>query len=82
MAATKTNPVHLVIQAAAGVILTGIGYHSLFKTDTDPNTLPAAVDHSVSSPIVQDQKDIVRALDTEAQNSSNKYWEIKKSSSH
>ncbi|KAL3139991.1 hypothetical protein ABBQ38_004277 [Trebouxia sp. C0009 RCD-2024] len=80
MAATKTNPVHLVLQAAAGVILAGVGYHSLFKSETDPGIRSEAADSSAGAPIVQDQKDTVRALDKEAQNSSNTYWDIKRSS--
>lgn len=59
--------------------LTGVGYYSLFKSDTDPNTHPAAADLSAALPTVQDQKDIVRAIDKEAQNSSNKFWDIRKS---
>ena len=66
------------VQAAAGVVLTGVGYYSLLKSDRDPNTLHETADHTTAAPIVPDQKEVVRALDDEAQNSSNKYWGIKK----
>ena len=67
------------VQAAAGVVLTGVGYYSLFKSDKDPNNLPATTSRSTLSPVVPDQEDVVRAIDKEAQKSSNNFWKIKKS---
>lgn len=106
MAATKTNPVHLVLQvsrpyrllgqylvpplcqhlpdcpnfaqAAAGVVLTGVGYYSLFKSDRDPNSLHTTADRTTVAPTLPDQTEVVRAIDEEAANSSNQYWGIKK----
>ena len=68
----------LFVQAAAGVVFTGVGYYSLFKSDKDPNNLPVSAGN-ITVPPVQDQEDVVRAIDKEAQNSSNKFWGVKKS---
>ena len=63
-------------QAATGVLLTGVGYFSLFKNDTEPKAALEARDASIS---VHETQDSVKALDKEAQNSSNKYWKTDKS---
>ena len=60
------------------MVLTGVGYYSLFKADKDPNNLPATAGHPTVSPVEPDQEDVVRAIDKEAQNSSNKYWGVQK----
>lgn len=79
MAATRTNPVHLVLQAVAGVALTTVGYYSLFREDSkhvDP------VESTVPQGTVirrNDQQHILSDLDREAQNTTNKIWQSKKS---
>ncbi|KAL0020786.1 hypothetical protein WJX79_002373 [Trebouxia sp. C0005] len=79
MAATRTNPVHLVLQAVAGVALTTLGYYSLLREDSkhaDP------VESIVPQNTVihrEDQQHIQSDLDREAQNTTNKIWQIKKS---
>ena len=103
MAATRNNPVHLVLQvrqapdcssrqplqaslkyrhlfqAVAGVALTTVGYYSLFREDTkhvDP------VESTVPQNTVirrEDQQHIQSDLDREAQNTTNKIWQVKRS---
>ncbi len=69
----------VLFQAAAGVILTGVGYYSLFKADTKSPTVAEATD-SQTQPIREEgRQDTLSALDREAQNTTNKVWGVHKS---
>ncbi|KAL0026572.1 hypothetical protein WJX77_007307 [Trebouxia sp. C0004] len=80
MAATRTNPVHLLLQAVAGVALTTVGYYSLFREDSKVvGPVESTVPHNTVFVTPREGQQYVQSeLDREAQNTTNRIWQIKK----
>jgi hypothetical protein len=69
MAATKTNPWHLVMQLGAGIVLGGVAYQSLMKIEKADR--PALHEAEPSSDRPQG---CTSALELEKQKTSSYYW--------
>ena len=61
------------------MILTGVGYFSLFKQDPEPTVASEATQSESTPTNKESRQDLLSALDKEAQNTTNKLWDIKKS---